>query len=603
MITTGPTSELGSDQHTTISATFEKKGIKPFLEALGTPRALTVWLLYCHGEHQQLVDLTIDPRHYADAECFSLDYAATEFLSKADFLTLDVDRAQVAKRKAQASEEKCGQTNANLWAWSATGLYPDGVFAAISAVAWKIQRILGAFDPEEFVDSCGWGPGANVGIPRRKATGYYKYGMKPTCTPRCYSFCEKWFPAAWPTWARQLGWGDEGTVPVRLVPGNNLTTVPKNAKTDRTISVEPSLNLYLQKGVGVMMKRRLAIAGNDLRTQVPNQELARVGVERHLATVDFAAASDTISEVLVERLLPEDWYSVMNAIRCHIGTESGIPTHRWEKFSTMGNGFTFELETLIFLTLAWHCCDVLGLGYRDVRVFGDDVILPADAVPLYKQLASAFGFTINGEKTWCDGSFRESCGSHWFDGLDVKPIYLKSLPKDPRDLFKFANQIRKFASRRMTFGCDARFRGAWTKIHAQIPAEYRHLYGPESLGDSVIWENEEYAKPTTQVVNWSRVFIVPRLTFVPNVVEVKGHALILVRLSELQSRGQLSTALADYPTDELSGDLAWNGSSCYEAWRKNSQTLPATGEYQKRSGRKNPISLWVGPGPWLDATV
>lgn len=63
-----------------------------FLLSLNTPRSLAVWLLYKHGEHQQLVDLEVDPLHYDLAERFRDDYVATSFLSKANFLRLDVSK-------------------------------------------------------------------------------------------------------------------------------------------------------------------------------------------------------------------------------------------------------------------------------------------------------------------------------------------------------------------------------------------------------------------------------------------------------------------------------------------------------------------------------
>ena len=56
--------------------------ILDYLDALGSPRALTVWLLYKYGEHRALVELLSDPLQYNDPEKFRIDHAATKFLSK-----------------------------------------------------------------------------------------------------------------------------------------------------------------------------------------------------------------------------------------------------------------------------------------------------------------------------------------------------------------------------------------------------------------------------------------------------------------------------------------------------------------------------------------
>lgn len=78
--------------------------IRDFLEALGTPRALAVWLLFVNNEHEQLIRYSINPSDYLDSDkCvsrfipkytsthseqlpkgvtrFRLDYAASRFLS------------------------------------------------------------------------------------------------------------------------------------------------------------------------------------------------------------------------------------------------------------------------------------------------------------------------------------------------------------------------------------------------------------------------------------------------------------------------------------------------------------------------------------------
>lgn len=470
--------------------------ILDMLEALDTPRSLAVAILYRENEHQQLVDLTIDPARYNDRLSFYDDYVATELLSKADFLKLDVNRAEVAIQKFLAAEEKCRVTNESLRKWRTTG-YPPRVGAALMGMRWKIQQILGSFCPEEFVESSDWGPGATATLSRGRASRYNKFSSNPSVTLSCLRFISPWFATAYPSWAaaadlNTLSLGDK-LLNAECVVGNKVTTVPKNAKTDRVICIEPALNLFFQKGVGKMIRRRLRPC-NSIDRQDRNQWLSKVALSRDLATVDFSSASDLISYELVEEVLPSPWGQVMRLLRSASGTVGQVE-HRWEKYSTMGNGYTFELETLLFLALAYHVCDVKGFDYSDVSVFGDDVILPSGALPLFTELSEALGFTLNRKKTHVHSQFRESCGSHWFGGKDVKPLYFKSRPRSVADLYKVCNGIRHLSSRYLVgFGCDRRFRKSWVSSLRGIPRSLQ-LFGPSHCGDSVIWENWDRVCP------------------------------------------------------------------------------------------------------------
>lgn len=466
------------------------------LESLDTPRSLAVWLMYKYGEHKQLVDLDIDPARYSERNQFFSDYVATELLSKADFLSIDVDRKDVAIKKFLVAEEVCRETNKNLEFWATRG-YPPRVGAALMGMRWKIAQILGSFRPDEFIQSSDWGPGATVTLPRNLASRYNKYGPRPSVTQSCCNFISPWFASAYPCWASAANLNylsiETRCLDTQVVTGNKVTTVPKNAKTDRVICVEPTLNLFFQKGVGKMIRRRLSRC-NPIDTQSRNQEFARRAVRDDLATVDFSSASDMIAFRLVEEVLPPQWFGVMRSLRSANGA-FGSESFRWEKFSTMGNGYTFELETLLFLALAYHVCDVHGLDYSDVTVFGDDVILPSIALPLYIELSEALGFRVNREKTHVNSLFRESCGAHWFGGIDVKPLYIKCRPRSLTDLFKICNGIRHLSNRfNVGFGCDRCFRKSWITALRGIPERFR-LFGPSQCGDSVIWENWDRVVP------------------------------------------------------------------------------------------------------------
>lgn len=101
--------KLARDFRATASAT--DSAIFDFLSALDCPRSLAVWLLYKNKEHQQLVDMGIRPEWYNNSERFRTAYAATEFLSKSDFLKLDVNKKDAAFKKFFEFEELCKATD------------------------------------------------------------------------------------------------------------------------------------------------------------------------------------------------------------------------------------------------------------------------------------------------------------------------------------------------------------------------------------------------------------------------------------------------------------------------------------------------------------
>jgi hypothetical protein len=107
----------------------------------------------------------------------------------------------------------------------------------------------------------------------------------------------------------------------------------------------------------------------------------------------------------------------------------GVGVIHQQKFSSMGNGYTFELESLIF----WAVLHA-SMKYSKVKpsvnnhgVYGDDVIIPARAYTTFKRSLEWLGFSINEKKTHMRGYFRESCGHDYFYGDSVRPFFQKEL--------------------------------------------------------------------------------------------------------------------------------------------------------------------------------
>jgi len=168
------------------------------------------------------------------------------------------------------------------------------------------------------------------------------------------------------------------------------------------------------------MADRLKRQGIDLTDQTIQQRRAREGsLHGGFATIDLSSASDTIARQLVRFLLPSEWYSLLSAGCSRSYTYKG-EEHYLEHFSSMGNGFTFPLESAIF----W-CLSQSVSSHGSVTVFGDDIICRTKDVESVIEILQTAGFSVNGKKSHFTGPFRESCGADYLRGIDIRPVYIK----------------------------------------------------------------------------------------------------------------------------------------------------------------------------------
>lgn len=210
------------------------------------------------------------------------------------------------------------------------------------------------------------------------------------------------------------------------VERNAIALVPKNWKTHRTIAKEPTHSLPFQLALDTWFKSKLRKWKIDLSSQAKNQEYARLGsLDGSLATIDLEMASDTLSLNAVAWMLPADWYDLLRSCR----SSSFIAPWgqgNYAKFSSMGNGYTFTLETMIF---AAAC---RAVGSQQYAVYGDDIALESDKVPSLIRLLKFLGFRINDAKSFYNplSRFRESCGCDYYNGHLVTPFYLRECPRE-----------------------------------------------------------------------------------------------------------------------------------------------------------------------------
>ena len=252
----------------------------------------------------------------------------------------------------------------------------------------------------------------------------------------------------------------ENERPVKVI------SVPKTLKTPRIIAIEPTCMQYAQQAVAEALVRELetdSVSRNfvGFTDQTPNQRLARKGsLDGSLASLDLSEASDRVSNQLVEILLHGFTHlrDGVQACRSHSADVPGHGVHHLTKFASMGSALTFPIEAMVFTTIVF-CAIEEAAGRRfttndvlrfrgKVRVYGDDIIVPADYARSVMRWLESFGFKVNKHKSFWTGKFRESCGKEYFAGHDVSIVKLRTVPpsslKDVTEIVSwvsFRNQL------------------------------------------------------------------------------------------------------------------------------------------------------------------
>lgn len=250
-------------------------------------------------------------------------------------------------------------------------------------------------------------------------------------------------------------------IPVRVI------TVPKTLKSPRVIAIEPTAMQYAQQGLYRAIRDAIEEDGFLYRVigiddQDPNRSMAREGsLSGDLATLDLSEASDRVSNQHVLAML-EDWPLLSGAVQSCRSRKADVPGHdvqRLAKFASMGSALCFPIEAMVFLTLIFMGIErelsaplsrrslVKRFG-EQVRVFGDDLIVPRDHVLSVVWELETFGYRVNSSKSFWTGRFRESCGRQYYDGQDVSVVKVRQvLPTRRQDASEVisASEFRNLA--------------------------------------------------------------------------------------------------------------------------------------------------------------
>lgn len=304
------------------------------------------------------------------------------------------------------------------------------------------------------------GPGSSISA--RGEDYYTKMWSSPlSATSEDLAILYEWWCAEKPLYAhaenhRRLVYSE-----LDLTKQNRLSFVPKDDTTSRTIATEPSLNMFIQRGLGEILVDRLrTFYGINLSFQPEwNREAARIGSmvldeqSSGLCTIDLSSASDSFSLAAARWLLPGDLNRLLLKLRSPSGLLPDGGPVEYHMISTMGNGFTFPLQTLVFSSIV--VAAIKSLGFNPERpnshppsnhpaswgVFGDDIVCHRSVVHRVLRLLALFGFTPNSDKTFVEGPFRESCGRDYFRGHDIRGVFVKGPLASRADLHATINNF------------------------------------------------------------------------------------------------------------------------------------------------------------------
>lgn len=414
------------------------------------------------------------------------DYLADVLLSK----YVGPDTAPAPQRRARAIEKWLGtesrnaRTNQRLYGLSVnyragtTFHFGDRSVDSDELIEWARRYIRRLIGTEPHLERFRFTGGASTAHRRQPGMVPLKYQGNLDVTP------EAW-PWVLPILQMQEAWWrlNPKVLEPRYVEGNVLFTVPKTTEIDRVACKEPDLNLFAQTAVGLEIRRSLLRAGINLNDQSINRRLAREGsISGELSTLDLSSASDSVTTTLVARLLPPGWFTLMDNLRCRkttIAGPEGKTVHENEMFSSMGNGFTFELESLLFYALARAVAYFSGTS-GVISVYGDDIIVPRRCARHLVAVLGFCGFKVNTEKSCIDGDFRESCGGHYYRGSDVTPFYLKEPINDQERLIHALNRLRRWAGLAFKDVLDPGYASLWRKYAKLVD---RRLWGGTNPDD------------------------------------------------------------------------------------------------------------------------
>jgi hypothetical protein len=288
---------------------------------------------------------------------------------------------------------------------------------------------------------------------------------------------------------------------------SKFQSVPKQLGKNRFICMEPAAIQYVQQGLFRSLyhfTRSSPLKGYFcLEDQEKNRSLCSLAHEYDLATIDLSNASDDVRYGV--------WKEIFQGTplwRYIIGCRSKSLEYNGDEIhptyvAPMGSAVCFIFETICF-------CLIVELAFRTVRrqkcrgytdhvsVYGDDIICPADVAVEVVSLLTQLGFSVNHQKTFLDGPYKESCGVEYYKGQPIRRFNHPRHGLSPRSVtfakvssvMDLANTLESF----LFFTARRHLLKTWSGVKVS---------GSHTFSDCVVWGRCSIAPDNTLKRKWS----------------------------------------------------------------------------------------------------
>ena len=265
---------------------------------------------------------------------------------------------------------------------------------------------------------------------------------KPRVSKRIWFFAERVFKeifAAYPLHHKDC----------LMKMGSRGSSVYKNKKKRRFIEIQCLINVVGQKLGGHSV--RACLKANAKVDLDDGQQYHRWLISQStLSTLDESNASDSIVlSTALEFVGPKSplgrLIGLTRAQFIRLKTSSPTPNGRlhesvnWhpiEKLSSMGNGFTFEILSLVLASI----CRQFD---KKSSVYGDDIICDTDKASQIVSAIRTVGFVVNTKKSFIGKPLRESCGAFYLDGFGYITCFDIKWCSNLIDVVKVCNKLRR----------------------------------------------------------------------------------------------------------------------------------------------------------------
>lgn len=252
-------------------------------------------------------------------------------------------------------------------------------------------------------------------------------------------------------------------LPEKVDAESRFKFVPKYLFKPRGICIEENEMQFFQQALKGFLYRHLelhpATRGRiNFSSQGVNRNLALdSSVTKECATIDMSDASDRVARELVHRLFLNtallDPLDAVSTRRIKLPDGKYLLAH---KFAPMGSGVCFPVMAIVHWALIRSMIALSSIPDSEkvskrVYVYGDDIIFPISACEVVYTYLPLFGMKLNKTKSFHTGPFRESCGVHAYDGLDVTPVYVNYVITKTQDCSDTTTLLSLIAKEQLFF--------------------------------------------------------------------------------------------------------------------------------------------------------